>query len=158
MDPPNACAVVRGDALLFKGSFKKNPSYKKNHFNIYTFVEGAMRHDPEIIVIEDQWIDLRRGEDGKTLRRLDTPLILSRKSGLWVSAWFEWGGETEPEFMQPAEWQSPVLGSKTATFGSSEQRKFMAQALMRHLYGSDLDEDECDAAGVARAKSLRLVA
>ena len=158
VDPPNALAVVRGDAMLFHGSFRKNPSYRKNSFAISELMELAMVHKPDIIAIEDQWIDLRRGPDGKLLRRLDTPLILSRKSGLWVYAWFEHGGETEPEFLEPGEWQKPVIGGRAAAKGTNAERKFLAQAVIRHIYGPDLDEDEVDAAGVARSKSLRLVA
>jgi len=118
-------------------------------------VELAMLHEPELIVIEQQWLDLRRNkETGKMRRDPRNALTTARKSGMWVQAWFDNGGTALPIFLEPSTWRKRVLGARASGRYTGDVLKRMARHMVLGIYGERLNEDEAEAAGIARAETF----
>jgi hypothetical protein len=148
---------VKADTLLACGSFRKNVPYGKLSSLCSDAVESAMVFSPEVLAMEQPWIDLRRDPStGKMLRDLRTPLTLCRKSGIWIAEWYSQGGRGEPEFYEPGSWRKNVLSSRSGR-APRKEAKDHAILMVRAIYRrTDLDEDTCEAIGIARMASLRI--
>ena len=147
--------MVCGDTLLACGSFSKNKNWKTLAAAIDEAVEAAMEFNPEYIVIERAWLDLRKDpKTGKYLRDPRNALVSSMKAGLWIKAWYDYGGKKLPVFRVPGKWRKLALGG-----GAGSRKREPAKAecvmLMGALYKTRFkNDDEADATGLARSATF----
>ena len=151
VDPPNAIAVVHGDTLLFLRSFSKSKNWKNLSRAIDEAMEAAMKFGPEVIAIERGWFP-RPDSGGRFKRNPGSALVSSMKAGLWIQAWFDYGGKTEPILREPGKWRKMALGGGAGGHIRSVAKEECIQ-YMGLVYNTtfDDDDDKADAVGIARS-------
>lgn len=139
-DPPNAFALVQGEALLARGHWSmKNRDDFWLVQKVLEVLEGLPR-TPDIVGVEGQYLHVY-GDDAPHVRRgkQESSLVLSYRAGL-IAATCMVVLRKPVKKKDPEEWQRTMVGG-----GKREERKKMSMLKARAMTREQLTEDECDA-------------
>ena len=153
IDPPNAWAVVEtnSDTLMAHGHWSKShKGWKLAERIVGTVTEARAILHAQAMIIEDQFVGwgAREGEDVKR-NKASGALVLARNAGRWVQEWERRHGTPDAVMVAPAAWRKVSLPRGTGR--TRDAKKAAAMMAARALFGVELQEDEAEAALIARA-------